>query len=306
MNVELWLDRFTQMLELQGRRPRTVHGYRCELRQFLNFLQDRGVEEIHQLDSEEVAAYQVHLHRTRKSNGEPLRLNTVNSKLGVVVTFTRFLHRSQVLLVDPARHVTYARAPLALLPKLLDEEEVERLLEAPDTEHYLGLRDRAVLELLYSSAPRNSELRGLHLEDIDLGRLEIRIRGGKGGKSRVVPMGEPAAAWVEEYLRRGRGFLVRDPDTRALFLTVRGIPLGVDALTDLVKKHALAAGLKTRVTPHILRHCCATHMLRRDARLRYLQTLLGHVSPSTTQRYTQVELSDLREVYQRCHPRESF
>ncbi len=306
MNLDLWSQRFTQALELQGRSPQTIRSYGYELRQFFNFLEDRGLRELHELDTGEVSAYQVHLHRRRKPNGDPLNLRTLNCKMAAVVAFSKFLYRSRYLLLDPSRDVTFSRVPRRLLPGLLDEEEVERLLEAPDTSHPLGLRDRAALEVLYSSALRNRELRLLKVGDVDLVRLELRVLQGKGGHERVVPLGEPAGAWVEEYLRCGRGFLLRSEDPGFLFLSLRGGHLGNDTLNQVVKRAAEAAGLDKRVTPHILRHCCATHMLRRQARLRHLQALLGHASPDTTQRYTQVEISDLREVHQRCHPRESF
>ncbi|MCA9795468.1 MAG: tyrosine-type recombinase/integrase, partial [Candidatus Eremiobacteraeota bacterium] len=227
------------------------------------------------------------------------------SKMSAVLAFLRFLYQARFLVVDPGRDIQLPRLPNKLLPRLPSEEEVLRLLEAPDTTTPLGLRDRAILELLYSSALRNSELRQLGLTDVDLDRLEVRVLYGKGGKQRVVPLGEPAAAWVEEYLRHGRGFLLKDTDHGRLFSSLRGDPISVESLVDLCRKHARAAGLG-RVTPHLLRHCCATHMLAREANLRHLQELLGHSSAATTQRYTQVQLSDLRAVHQRCHPREAF
>jgi integrase/recombinase XerD len=197
------------------------------------------------------------------------------------------------------------KVPRQIPAKLLTEAEVLRLLSAPATTTPLGLRDRAILELLYSSALRNAELRALELGDVDFPRLQVRVNRGKGRKSRVVPLGETASIWAEKYLRGSRAMLLKGFDPGHFFLTQRGQPLTSEALADMVRRYAQAAGLTTRVTPHLLRHCCATHMLARQAGLRHLQEMLGHASPDSTQIYTKVEISELREMHQRCHPRES-
>jgi integrase/recombinase XerD len=305
VNVAVWEPRFLEHLRACGRTERTIGGYIAELRLFLAFLADRGVSEPHQLTRQDVEAYQVSLLHRRKPNGDPLSLKTRHTKMSAALVFLRFLHQSQALLVNPGRGIKQPTLPRKLLPKLPSVDEVVKLLEAPDAGTPLGLRDRAIMELLYSSALRNSELRGLKLEDLDLERLELRVANGKGRKPRVVPIGEPAAAWVEEYLRNGRACFLREREHGLVFSTVRGDGLRVASLIKLVVKHGAAAGLPMKVTPHVLRHCCATHMLARQAGLRHLQEMLGHASPEATQVYTQVDLSELREVHQRCHPRES-
>ncbi len=306
MDFELWRDRFTSHLQACGRRERTIGGYVAELRLFLVFLSERGLGSPHEIRREDVEAYQVSLYHRRKPDGRPLTLSTQASKMSAVLMFLRFLYRSQVLLRDPGREILLPRPPRRVLPELPTVDEVLRLLEVPDVETPLGLRDRAILELFYSSALRNSELRLLRLGDVDLARLTVRIRDGKGGHARVVPLGEPAAIWVERYLDRGRGFLLRDREHGFLFCSRRGRPLRVEPLSRMVDKYAQAAGLEKHVTPHILRHCCATHMLANQARLRHLQELLGHASAESTKVYTRVNFSDLREAHQRCHPRESL
>ena len=305
MKAAFWEPGFLEHLRACGRTERTIGGYIAELRLFLAFLAERGVNEPHQLTREEVGAYQVSLLHRRKPSGAPISLKTRHSKMSAVLVFLRYLHGSGVLLVNPGRGIKQPTLPRKVLPKLPSVEDVLTLLETPDTSTPLGLRDRAIMELLYSSALRNSELRGLKLEDLDLDRLELRVEQGKGRKSRVVPMGEPAAVWVEEYLRNGRTNFVRECEHGLVFSTVRGQGLLVASLIKLVAKHARAAGLPMKVTPHILRHCCATHMLARQAGLRHLQEMLGHASPEATQVYTQVDLGELRAVHQRCHPRES-
>jgi integrase/recombinase XerD len=305
VKMAVWEPRFLDHLRAIGRTERTIGGYIAELRLFLAFLSDRGLDEPHQLTRQDVEAYQVSLLHRRKPNGDPISLKTRHTKMAAALVFLRFLHGSGVLLVNPGRGIKQPALPRKVLPKLPSVEEVTTLLETPDTATPLGLRDRAIMELLYSSALRNSELRLLKLEDLDIDRLELRVDHGKGRKSRVVPMGEPAAVWLEEYLRRARAYFLREREHRLVFTTLRGDRLRVETLVKLVTRHATAAGLPMKVTPHILRHCCATHMLARQAGLRHLQEMLGHASPEATQIYTQVDLSELRAVHQRCHPRES-
>lgn len=304
MKVGLWCERFREHLQVLNRSQATVYGYGLEVQLFLGFLAERGLVDVAEISREEVNAYRLHLHYQRKPNGEPLAVSTQACKLSAVLSFLRYLYSEQFILSDPGKGVKLPKAPDLLPAALPTEEQVEQLLEIPDVETPLGLRDRAILEVLYSSALRNTELRELRLEDVDLHRLELRVRCGKGSKGRVLPLGEPAALWMEAYLVKSRPWLLRD-DTELLFLNSLGRPLRRESLTDLVRLAAERAGLPMKVTPHTLRHCTATHMLARKAGLRQLQRLLGHANLSSTERYTRVEITDLREVFLRCHPRES-
>lgn len=306
MNVALWRERFDEHLRLRGFSERTREGYGLELRLFLGFLEDREIHQVTEIRREDIDAYRVRLHQWRKRDGAPLSLSAQAAKLGAVLSFLRYLHEAKLVLVNPGHGVRLPKVPDKLPPPLPDEDQVLQLLEAPDVSTPLGLRDRAIMELLYSSAIRNTELRFLEVGDLDLVRLEVRIENGKGRKGRVVPLGEPAAHWIEAYLRDGRPWLVRDPDTKPVFLNSLGRRFSTELLAELVREHAQKAGLPGRITPHVLRHCCATHMLARRAGLRHLQQLLGHASADTTKRYTRVEISDLREVHLRCHPREAL
>ena len=306
MDFELWKERYTAHLRGCGRRERTVHGYIAELRLFFVFLEQRGLKTPHEIRREDVEAYQVSLYRRRKPNGEPLKLSTQTAKMGAVLMFLKFLYKAQVLLRDLGKNIQLSRGPRRLLPELPTVEEVNRLLEAPNLNTPLGLRDRAIMELFYSSALRNSELRLLKVDDVDLERLTVRIRDGKGGKGRSVPVGQLAAVWIERYLQESRGFLLRGQEHGFLFCSSRGKPLKVEPLSRMVSKHAMTAGLRMHVTPHVLRHCCATHMLANQARLRHLQELLGHASIEATKIYTQVHFDELRQAHQLYHPRESM
>jgi integrase/recombinase XerD len=306
VNVALWLERFDEHLRLRGFTENTRQGYRYVVRRFLEFAADRGLKTVADIGRQDLDAYRVHLHHWRKANGEPLALAAQGAKLSAVLAFLRYLYDEKLILANPGYGVRLPKRPDKLPGVLPDEEQVLKLLESPDVSTPLGLRDRAILELLYSSALRNTELRLLQLADLDLVRMEVRVECGKGRKGRVVPLGEPAACSIEAYLREGRPWLVRDPDTKLVFLNSLGRVLSAELLTELVREHAEAARLPSKVTPHTLRHACATHMLARRAGLRHLQQLLGHASADTTRRYTRVEISDLREEHRRCHPREAL
>lgn len=304
MNARHWCELFSEHLEVRNYAESTVYGYQLELRLFCEFLAERGVAQPSEIRRDDVTAYQLHLHRFRKADGKLLAASTRSCKIGAVMMFLRFLYHQGVVLADPGRHVKRPRLPDSLPPELPDEEQVLRLLEQPQTSSPEGRRDRAILEVLYGSALRNAELCALSLEDLDLHRLEVRVRCGKGSKGRKAPLSEVAAAWLEAYLMKSRPLLEREA-CQTLFLNRWGRPLKRETLCELVKRYAEEAKLPMKVTPHVLRHACASHMLARRAGLRHLQKLLGHANVSTTQRYTRVEVSDLREVMKRCHPRES-
>jgi integrase/recombinase XerD len=185
---------------------------------------------------------------------------------------------------------------------VLTKKEVARLLGKPDSSTVFGMRDRAILELLYSSGIRVSELTGLALEDLDLRGGELRVLG-KGNKERLVPIGEVACDYLGVYLKASRPALA-PPRERTLFVTARGKRFQATNLVAIVREYGRRAGIHKRVTPHALRHTCATHLLKGKADIRQIQRILGHASIATTQRYTKVEITDLKEVLRRCHPRE--
>ena len=302
MDSEAWQSKFARYLLAEGRSERTVASYLVEVRYFLAFLSERGLSSVHDITRREVEAYQVSLEHRLSARGGSLAAGTKNSKLTTVRSFLRYLRRTGVLLTDPARDIVRARVPRRLLPELPTVDEVRQLLETPDTSTPLGLRDRAILELFYASALRNTELRMLRVGDVDLARLQVQVHHAKGGRQRVVPTSEEAAHWVGQYLERGRAFLLKGREHGFLFMSFRGRPFQVNRLGELVTRLAEQAGLDKHVTPHTLRHCAATHMLKNRARLRHLQEFLGHASPESTQIYTRVELSDLREDHQKYHP----
>jgi integrase/recombinase XerC len=230
---------------------------------------------------------------------------SIGRKLSTVRSFYRFLVMVGIAPSNPARAVQAPRRPRRL-PEVLPEADVAALVEAPLDGSPLALRDRAFLELLYSSGLRVTELTSLDLDDLDLPQGLVRVRG-KGGKERVVPVGGPAREALRRFLDEGRPALLSGPDGArargALFVNYRGGRLTARSVARRLDRWVAAAGLPRHVHPHVLRHCFATHLLGNGADLRGIQELLGHASLSTTQRYTHLDWKRLAEVYDAAHPR---
>lgn len=303
MNHELWQARFREHLEIRGRAARTVRSYQDILKPFLTFLEAAGLSSLSELTAELLEAYRVELF-SRRHRGRALSRAYQVTNLAGIKAFLGFLARAGHLAVDLSTALELPRVPRSLPKVILTEAEVRQLLERQDLTSALGVRNRALLEVLYGTALRNAEVLGLQLTQVDLEARLVRVERGKGGKSRVVPLGEEARFWLSEYLVRARPLLVGARPCAHVFLTSRQQPFSRNTLTAAVRRLAREAGLTKRVTPHVLRHSCATHMLRRGAGLRHLQKMLGHETPTSTQIYTHVEVSDLRRVLERCHPRE--
>lgn len=232
---------------------------------------------------------------------EGLAARSVARAVHAIRGLYRFAVREGLLVNDPMENL---RAPKVFkgLPRYLTGQEVERLLEAPDTSAPLGLRDRAILEVLYASGLRASELIGLRREDLDLEVGLLRCLG-KGRKERLVPVGAVALEWVGRYLAEARGSLMRRGAAAELFVNHRGGRLSRMGLWRIVRRHAVTAGVERKLTPHVLRHSFATHLLEHGADLRALQAMLGHADISTTQIYTHLDRAYLREMHRRFHPR---
>ena len=296
-----WSERFVHWMRLRNWTQATLETYGWGARDFLSFLESQGVDQISSLHRGLVESYRTDLFQ-RRSRGKPLAVSTQALRLTAVKAFLRFLAQENVLLLDVGAGVDLPKVA-STLPRVMSEEETLQLLESPDVATLTGIRDRAVLEVLYSTAARNSEVGDSDLEDVVWDLPGLCIRQGKGQKGHMVPLGEEARAWLEEYLTRVRPRWLADPQENRLFLTPRGKRMKRDVLSTLVGRYAKALGLQG-VTPHTLRHSAATHMLRRGANLRHLQEMLGHSSPLSTSYYTQVDLKDLRKALRRYHPRE--
>lgn len=215
--------------------------------------------------------------------------------------FCRFLVDEQVLGSDPMANLE-SPGPPKKLPGVLTQEEIERLLEQPRVGNTAGLRDKAMLELMYATGMRVSELLALDVDQVDYERGYVRCLG-KGAKERIIPVGTVARNFLMEYLRRGRAKITANHKEQALFLNMRGKRLTRQGFWKIVKKYAMEAGIAKTITPHTLRHSFATHLLENGADLRALQEMLGHADITTTQIYTHLTRTKLREIYNKHHPR---
>jgi integrase/recombinase XerD len=286
----------------RGLSDNTVAAYRRDLRRYVAFLTARDVDRPDEVDAGVVRSFVASVSApTHGPEDEPYQATSVARTLSAVRSFHRFLLREGIVDRDPTVDVVRPRLPRAL-PHPLGIDEVRRLIETPDPSTPAGLRDRAILEVLYGAGLRVSELTSLDVDDLDLQEGFVRVVG-KGGKEREVPMGRHAREAVEAYLTRGRPELAGPRSRGAVFLNTRGGRLTRQSCAKLLAASASVAGLPRRVSPHDLRHSFATHLLEGGADVRVVQELLGHASVATTQIYTLVTKEHLREVYLTAHPR---
>ena len=305
---ELILAGYDASLGQRGRADRTRDSYRKIVERFFGWLEKEGITELGQADKTLMTRYREYLfHRTNPC----LSLKTQSMHLVCLRGFFRYLEKSNQLLSNPTMHWELPKVPDSLPRVILSEPQIKKLLAVPELDTALGLRDRAIMELLYASGIRNTELRNLRLYDLDFESGTIRIEHGKGDKTRVVPMGSIAGHYLREYLNaarpklftKGRKHLPRAQND-VVFVSFFGRKISAGSLVHLIQKYLEAAGIKERIGAHTFRHSCATHLLRHGAPLRVLQELLGHTSLDTTQKYLRVEIIDLKKVHAKTHPRE--
>lgn len=293
-------------MKVQSYAPRTIESAEAHIRFFFEYLEkETKVKDLSELCHADLEAYQTWLYfAPSRASDRPLSLIAQHTRLWAVRGFFATLFKRGAIFHDPAASLEYPRCRAPLPRGILKQDQVLALLSAPDVKTLLGLRDRAILEVLYATGARNAELLTLKLSGIDREAGQIRLVG-KGDKERAVPLGRIALNWLWRYLEEARPKLAQGPDGGWAFLSKSGRPLTRCALTLLVKLHAKRAGLPARTTPHSLRHTCATHLLQAGADIRSIQALLGHESLSTTQVYTRVEIGDLKKVHAAFHPREN-
>ncbi len=290
------IDTFIDALWLEeGLSNNTLQAYRRDLTLFAQWLQTTPL----------VAAQELHIQGYFAAQHAQTKATTANRRLTVFRRYFRWALREGLVQQDPTLKLDAAKqAPR--IPKTLTEAQVEALLAAPDTSQALGIRDRTMLELMYASGLRVSELVELRVLNVGLNEGVLRVMG-KGSKERLVPFGEVAGAWLQRYLGQARGELLGAKQTQDLFVTVRGSKAG-SAMTrvmfwGLVKRYALQAGIRAPISPHTLRHAFATHLLNHGADLRSVQMLLGHADISTTTIYTHVARERLAALHAQHHPR---
>ena len=296
MNLDLLLDLYTNYLVVEkGLSSNTLESYTIDLTRFIDSLKHLGISDIAEVDD---ATLLKHLIRLRQDGlGARSRARHLVSIRG----FFRFLAHENMIGHDPARLVDLPKTGLRL-PDVLTADEVISLLNAPDSNKITGLRDSAMLEVLYAAGLRVSELVSLKVSDVNLDAGFVRVFG-KGGKERVVPIGTFAKAKVGLFLETGRKSLLKTASSPYLFVARAGKPMTRQGFWKLLNKYALIAGIKKKITPHSLRHSFATHLLEGGADLRAVQMMLGHVDISTTQIYTHVTRDRLKRAHDKYHPR---
>ena len=282
----LWLER--------GLSENTLSAYRSDLLGLSLWLQQQETSLLGASRADLLGYLQQRVEQGAKPRSSARLLSSTRR-------FYRYLVRERVLSEDPSARIDAPKLGRAL-PKSLTEDEVESLLNAPDTSSQLGMRDRAMLEVLYASGLRVSELVGLTLPQLNLQQGLVKVIG-KGNKERLVPLGEEALAWVERYLREARALLLGAVQSDVLFPSRRGSAMTRQAFWQLIKRYAVLANISKPLSPHTLRHAFATHLLNHGADLRVVQLLLGHSSLSTTQIYTHVARERLKNLHAQHHPR---
>lgn len=296
MSATELLDQFIDHLWLEdGLSHNTLTSYRRDLDQFAGWLARGDVKkDLLTAQDDDIQRYLA----LRNANGKPRSTHRLIASLR---RFYRYALRERRVGADPTLQLQAPRLPRTL-PKSPNEAAVERLLAAPDVEQPLGLRDRAMLEILYACGLRVSELIGLKVTEVSLQEGVLRVTG-KGSKTRLVPMGEEAVEWVDRYLRESRPEILQRRLSDSLFVTQRGEAMTRQAFWYLIKRYARGADIEIAISPHVLRHAFATHLLNHGADLRVVQMLLGHADISTTQIYTHVARERLKQLHSQHHPR---
>lgn len=301
MTLDLLLTAFlADVSSERGLSANTLAAYRNDVGQFVEFLKARGIDQAGAITADDTIAFIAHLRRT---GGKPA---TVARRLTALRMFARFLCREEHCLSDFTASIDLGKTRARRLPATLTIDEIDRLIAAPDRQSTEGRRDAAMLELMYGSGLRVSELVGLRIGDIDLTAGIVRPFG-KGSKERQAPVGERACGLLREYLEVVRPELAREkkapPPGSPVFIAAHGGAVTRTHFWRLIKQYAESAGIDKAVTPHTLRHTFATHLLAGGADVRSIQEMMGHASVETTQRYTRVDVARLRKIYDESHPR---
>ncbi len=290
------LDRFLHYLIVEkGLSKNTIDAYRHGLTRFLSHLKEKGVKEIRDADKFHVRGF---LQGLRKKN---LNAKSIVRDLVAIRTFFRFLIEEALLESNPVEDLESPKVARTL-PEILTLKEIEQILEQPDLRTPLGIRDRAMLEMLYATGMRVSELTRLPTHQVNLEGGYVLVYG-KGSKERIIPLGSEALKWIAAYLKTARGQLSKGRDSASLFVNRSGKGMSRQRFWKSLKEYARRAGLRKRITPHLLRHSFASHLLERGADLRSVQMMLGHVDISTTQIYTHVAGERLKKIHKQYHPR---
>jgi integrase/recombinase XerD len=303
--MDLPLEQFLTWLSSTNHSPATVRNHQTGLRRFGRWCAGHGIDEPGGLTPDLIEGYRLALFRATGRGDSPLSWATQGEYLGVVKGFLRWCHNQGRTSGDVAAGLVLPRRPYALPLNVLSARETERVLRQAKPTTAIGLRDRAMLELFYSTGLRRAEVAHLRVGDVDVSRGVVLVRQGKGQRDRVTPIGRRAIRWVQRYLRQGRPRLVGAVDSGVLFLTTRGRGFGLNRLSERVSRYFTLAGFPGRGSCHLFRHTAATLLLEGGADVREVQEILGHRNLTTTARYTHISIARLQAVHARAHPAEA-
>jgi len=299
------LDAFLVHGRTRNFRPRTIDSYRTECMRFLDWVEARhGVTTADRLRRSQLDAWLRHLANHRTPRGLPLTIKTVRMRIAVLRTFLKYLAARGYILGSLPDALVAPREPQTLPLSVLTHAQVKKLLASVRTGTPLGVRDRAILELLYTSGIRACEILALDVGDVDLHAGTAKVTG-KGGKERVVPIGKSALRWIESYIQGVRPFVtIDDPDEQALFISYQGTRFKYSGFRRMVHIHADRLGFDVNVSPHTFRRSCTTELIRGGANMYHVKELLGHESLEMLKPYTKLTIQDLKKTHERTHPRE--
>ncbi|MCL2659588.1 MAG: site-specific tyrosine recombinase XerC [Acidobacteriaceae bacterium] len=299
------LHEFKRSQTVENYSEQTISNRTFHLATFVQWCQERGLTDPAEVTRPVLERYQRHLFHYRKKNGEPMSFRSQHSRLSPLRVWFRWMTRKNYLLHNPASELVLPRLNRPLPKNILTASEVEQVMTTCDIHDPTGLRDRAILEVLYSTGIRRMEIIALKLYDLALDRGVVYVREGKGGRDRYVPIGARAIQWLRKYIDEARPQLVSEPDDMTVFITSFGEPFSRNHMSQSVKDRIDAANLGRTGACHLFRHTMATLMLENGADIRHIQEILGHVKLETTQIYTHVSIRALQQVHASTHPAEA-
>ncbi len=302
VSLEVWSARYLMARRLKNYSVLSIDGDRRDMRKFIRWCHERELYYPQEITPPILTRYRRYLFQCRKQDGQPLSQRTQRAYLVPLRGFFSWLTREKVLHYNPASELELPRMPYTLPQHLLSTDEVELILNHVDITAPLGLRNRAMLETLYSTGIRRQELSQLAINDIDLDQGMVMVRQGKGQKDRRIPIGDRALFWLEQYLRDQRPYIRHANQTEWLFISTNGLPLHPANLGVIVRRYIDAAGIEKVGCCHLFRHSMATAMLENGADIRFIQQMLGHADLKSTQIYTQVSNQALKAVHSKTHP----
>lgn len=302
MSLYNYLLRYLEYCNIQNLAARTIEMRRIFSRSFIIWCDERALKHPADITKPILERYQRHLYLKRKADGQPLGISSQCNNLVAIKMFFKWLSQQNYILYNPASDLEMPRIPKRLPKCILSANEVDSILNQPDISSASGIRDRAIMEVFYSTGIRRKELSDLKTSDIDMYRGTLMVVHGKGDKDRMIPIGERAISWIQKYLNEVRSELVIGISGHTLFLNLYGDSISVTWLSALVTKYIKQADIGKQGSCHLFRHSMATMMLENGADIRYVQMMLGHADIKTTQIYTQVSIQKLKEIHTATHP----